>query len=244
MKHIHLRLVTAAVVSLILCLAAQPRAKSGDFRSSHRSHSNSTPNRMYRGPEERLEFISGVTGGDISYTLAGMGNSGTMRLGLRNKTETSWLVAVEIGTEFEPTEGNAQRMVVTTKVEVHVHPHEHSTVEVDVNCLDISRPAPSTSDTAWTARRSSTLGRFLECANTRITAAKRGAREEAQLLEAARPMLIQFSLWSARGATREQWIDFWVKYQGASRSEAVQLVDAFTPVMDVVTNNCGELTTL
>lgn len=252
MKHTKFTLASIMLSALFVILSLSGQTSTGTTVARPPSTANSS-NRLALNwtsyvdsasfQWERVDFIDAASSGDVSYTLSGLGGSGQLKMGLRNKTERSWIVSIEVGTEFEPGDTSVQRMVATRKIEVHLHPHEQTTLELEVNCLDISKPPPSQSNTSWTSRRSSRLAQFLRCANEGIDQAKRGTRE-AQLLEDARPLLIQFSLWSARGATRGEWIDFWVHYQHMPRQQAVELVNAFAPALEEITRSCQSLTSL
>src|SRR5205809_1698954 len=78
---------------------------------------------------ESVELLAAASTGYINYAWAGMGDSTAMMLRIVNKTEREWHVEIEVGTKLEPSDGNAQSMVVTTEIDVHLHPHDSQRVE-------------------------------------------------------------------------------------------------------------------
>jgi hypothetical protein len=155
-----------------------------------------------------------------------------MNLIVRNKSERIWEVKIEVGTKLEPDSSDVQRMVVTKEVHVHLEPHHHDTVELEASCLDISKAAPSESDTAWQIKRSTALAEFINCANNAITDAKS---------EEDRAALIQFSIWQARGATHDQWVHFWEGHE-LSSDEIEKRIAQYEPRITRVTSRCSSLT--
>jgi hypothetical protein len=191
--------------------------------------------------EQTVELVEAHSLGYINYASSGLGTSGEMSLRLVNKTEQIWTVQVEAGTKFEPSGSDVQRMVVTKEAEVHLDSHEQSTIKLEAACLDISKPPPSQSDSSWTIEKSPPIAQFIACANNQIDEIKRGEPDSAQVLESARPTLIQFSLWQARGTSREQWVHFWVEYQEKTEEEARSIVDGLGPVLDEIVQRCPSL---
>lgn len=175
------------------------------------------------------------------YQLSGTGDSQTMTLRVLNRTNRTWHVEVEEGTKLEPAEGSVQNMVVTHGIHVTVHPHDEPETSVEVACLDISKAAPAASNTSWSARQSPNLTRFLACVNGIVDDLKTEDSQHASSYEQARRSLLQSSLWQARGASKQDWIDFYVKYQGMTEDEARAKVEAMEPVLNEVTNNCPNL---
>lgn len=188
-----------------------------------------------------VELTQARRDGLLDFYLAGTGGSGSMTLTVVSKTETLLSVEVEVGTKLEPEGGDVQKMVVTREVHVKVHAHQHQTVELEVSCLDISKAPPSASDTRWSVSRSSSLASFLGCVDGVVDELKREDPDHAREFEGMRPLLKQFGLWQARGASHGDWIEFWVKYQHKSREEAEQLVGALTPLLNEIVNHCPSL---
>ena len=171
-----------------------------------------------------------------------MGNSGTMQVRVVNRTEREWLVQIEVGTKLEPAVGNAQSMVVTKEIEVHMHPHDSQTVEVEVNCLDISKPPPMPSDKNWSAQPSTRLGGFINCVNRLIAAeADKAPSDQAQFLRNFQPLLLQVALWQARGATKNEWIEFFVQYWRMPREKAQGMADVFEQFGGAVVSECPSI---
>lgn len=178
-------------------------------------------------------LTTAISSGDVDYEMYGM-NSTRMNLTVRNKSERIWEVKIEVGTQLEPDNSDVQRMVVTKEVHVHLEPHNHKTVELDASCLDISKAAPSESDTAWQIKTSTALAQFINCANNAITDAKS---------EVDRANLIQLSIWQARGATRDQWVHFWMD-QGLSSDDAEERITEYESRVASVTSRCSSLTSI
>lgn len=193
-------------------------------------------------PPEPIELVRAASAGYVDYTFSGMDNSGAMQVRIVNKTEREWMVSIEVGTKLEPASGNAQSMVVTKELEIHLHPHDSQTVEVEVNCLDISKPPPMTTDRNWSAQVSARLAAFIACVNRTITAAADQApSDQAEILRKAQPFLLQVALWQARGATKDQWIDFFVHYQGMTQDRAQAQADFFEQLGGAIVRECPSI---
>lgn len=175
------------------------------------------------------------------YRLAGTGDSQTMMLQVFNRTNRTWHVEVEEGTKLEPAEGSVQNMVVTHEIHITVHPHDDPEVSVEVACLDISKAPPATSNTSWTATQSPNLARFLTCVNGIVDDLKTEDSQHASGYEQARRAMLQSSLWKARGASKEDWMHFYMEYQGMSEDEAREAAETMEPALNEVTNKCPNL---
>jgi hypothetical protein len=190
---------------------------------------------------QTIELVDAHSRGYIDYTLSGLGTSGEMELRLENKTEQIWTLKVEVGTKLEPDETDVQRMAITKEVEVDLDSHEHTSLEVETVCLDISKPPPSKSNSSWTIEKSPTIAQFLICANNQIDEMKREVPDSSEFIENARPTLIQFSLWQARGTSPDEWIHFWVEYQNKTEDEARSIIDGLGPLLGEVVQRCPSL---
>lgn len=177
----------------------------------------------------------------LSYVLSGLGTSRLMKLTLRNSTTRLWIVHVEVGTKLEPKNGDIQEMAVTTDIRVTVHPHDETSVELDVACLDIADDAPPSGYREWRVRNPVLLRQFITCANTAVDAYKDRYPQDAARFEAARLNIVQFALWQARGASRPEMIDFFVKYQRFSREAAAKQVDAWQELLAPIGDVCPSL---
>lgn len=193
------------------------------------------------GDPRPTDLVTASSKGDVDYTLSGTGDSSSMTLRIRNKTRRIWIVEVEVGMKLEPAKGDVQAMVVTKEVHVTVHPHEETTVEVEVACLDISKPPPSKSDISWTLQRPPQLRQFINCVNGNIDDLKKKDPDNSQAYEENRTRLIQAGLWQARGASREQWIDFYERYAGQTPDEARQIADMLEPFRGQLIKECPSL---
>jgi hypothetical protein len=187
------------------------------------------------------DLIQGSSQRYLRYTLSGTGSSGSMNLRVTNETDRVWQLEVEVGTKLEPANGRVQNMVVTEAIHVTLHPHVWTALKMKVDCLDISKLPPSSSDAAWRVRPSPKLSSFIACVNNTLDDAKRSDPRNAQPYDLMRPTLLQLGLWSARGASKQQMIDFWEHYQAMSPRKAQQIVAALNPELQVMASQCGSL---
>jgi hypothetical protein len=184
-------------------------------------------------------LVQATSGGDVSSELAGLNDpdSSKMNLKVRNKTEQVWELKIEVGTRLEPEDGNVQQMVVTKEIEVHLEPHDYKALELEVSCLDISKAAPSSLNTKWKIVASPKLAQFIRCANGAVDDLK--IRRE--VTEEQRPDLIQLALWDARGATHNEWIDYYEHYHQLSLDEAERAIEEDQPRAKKITGRCPAL---
>ena len=229
MRTVILTLVTGI---LVLSVACGPSSNNNNSSSASPSLTIQQSPSVETGRGE-IDFVRAISSDYVDYELSGLGSgdSSRMNLKVRNNTERVWEVKIEIGTKLEPEGGDVQRMVVTKEYEIEVEPHEVQSLDLEVSCLDISKPAPSVQDKSWRIASSPNLKSFLECANTAVE------RDET-VSAAERPILIQLSLWQARGATREDWLEFFQKYHGLSAEEAEQLIAELVPPLQEIIRNC------
>lgn len=214
--------------------------KSSDW-SEVRPSAGTSPSTAL-SPPEPIELVRGASSGYVDYAFTGMGNSGAMQVRVINKTEREWIVQIEVGTKLEPASGNAQSMVIAKEIEVHLHPHDSHTVEVEVNCLDISKPPPMTSDRNWSAQVSTRLAAFIACVNRTITAeADKAPSDQGEILRKAQPFILQVALWQARGATKDEWIDFFVHYHGMTQDRAQATADFFEQLGGAIVHECPSI---
>lgn len=193
-------------------------------------------------PEPRSVELADASSQDgLSYELSGTGDSGNMKLRVTNRSNRIWLVHVEEGLKLEPAEGGVQNMVVTKELHVTMHPHDHQELDLEVACLDISKAPPGPTHTSWTVRRSTNLPQFMKCVNGVVDELKTSDPAHSEQFEQNRGAVLQLSLWKARGATRQDWVEFYTKYHDMSDEQAQQETDAMEPVLNAVVNQCGAL---
>lgn len=230
MKHRTMILALLAASLITFTLACE---KTGGGSETPSPTATSTPTAE---PLKSANFVDATSSGDIDYALKGIGSgdSTKMSLELKNKTERIWEVKIEVGTKLEPNKGNIQQMVVTKEVEVHLEPHEEETLELEVGCLEISKEAPSTSDTGWHLESSRSLAQFIKCANSAIDYLK----GEGEATEEDRSGLLQGALWTVRGATHDDWVEFYEKYQHATPEEAEQAIQEDESLLKTITTRC------
>lgn len=188
---------------------------------------------------QSIELTRAGSLGYVSYTWRGEDNSGEMRLTINNRTEREWIIHVEVGTKLEPANASAQSMTVTREVHVTVHPHERHVIDVRVACLDISKDAPAVGDVVWAATVVPPLRDFISCTNRIIDDEARSAPQDARRsLRAMRPFIVQASLWRARGATMQQWINFFETYQHLSGDQAREMAAGADEAAGSVVQQC------
>ena len=168
-----------------------------------------------------VELVQAKEAGYIDYVWSGTGDSQSMSVKVVNKTEREWQVEIEVGTKLEPSNEAVQSMIVTNEVHVTMHPHDSQTVEVEVSCLDISRDPPATSDDAWKVTASPRLASFIACVK----------RDD--------PTMMQEALWYFRGATRDDWIEYFTKYEDKSEAEAEKAADSIESEIGQLARNCA-----
>lgn len=195
------------------------------------------------GPAEPLDFVEGVSGNNLDYTVSGQGTSTNMELHIHNKSEQHWEVHVKVGTKLEPADESVQKMVVTEEMEVEIHPHAESDVSIPVACLDISKDPPGQDNADWTIKDSTALAEFIPAAKSKIDelAQNNPDKFDAQL----QASILQGLLWKGRGATEQDMIDCMVKYhkdQGISEDEARQIEDKLYPILEEMDANLPSIT--
>ncbi|MDX6447069.1 MAG: hypothetical protein QOH71_4143 [Blastocatellia bacterium] len=241
MKHTMIGLALLVLILAGFNLACNPKSDTSQaptptprVESLSSPSSTPTPNQPGSG-----NLVDATATGDIGYELTGyeLGDSTKMNLKVRNKTERVWEVKVEVGTKLEPSESGVQQMVVTKEVDVHLEPHDEKRLELEVDCLDISKAAPSRTNTKWRLESSNNLSQFIRCASEAATDLK--ARGE--LDEDERRGVIQLALWQARGATHDQWVKFYEDYQNLSPADAEQAIEETQPIAKKIISRCPSL---
>lgn len=184
-------------------------------------------------------LVEATGSGDIGFELAGIegGDSRKMNLTVRNNSERVWELKIEVGTKLEPTDGNIQQMVVTKEVEAHLEPHDEKSITLEVSCLDISKLAPSSTSTKWHLVSSKNLAEFISCVNKAIDDLK----VAGEVSEKNRPDVIQLALWTARGATHDEWVGYYQHYQNMSVEEAEQEIAKNEPIARKIIDRCPAL---
>jgi len=182
---------------------------------------------------QAIGLVEAESRGYVGYEWAGRGDNATMGLTVTNKTEREWEVEIEVGTKLEAGNENVQSMVVTKEVHITLHPHDKQDIEVHAACLDISKDPPATTDASWSVQVVPRLADFIGCAERLAPA------DDATL----RPYFVQYSLWQARGATRQQWVDFFMHYSDPpkSQAEAEQAADDQSQQFEDVVRQCPQI---
>lgn len=239
------KLLTLLILGLALSLACggnktETSSSNADSSSGSPAFSPSPPASPTPDENRRSgDLVQATQSGDITYEMAGVdiGDSTKMDLKLRNKSMRKWEVKIGMGTKLEPSGGNVQRMVVTKERTVQLEPNDYETLQLEVGCLDISKPPPSKKDTGWRVESSKELSDFLNCVYQTLDQFK----QQGQLEEADMRGAMQAALWQARGASRDDWIQYYRKYNGFSRQQAEQAVDESEPVLKMITSRCPAL---
>jgi hypothetical protein len=197
--------------------------------------------------DSSIDLARAASLGCVSYKIRGMGTSEKAHIEIRNHLNISVQIEIEPGTELVPSQGGVQRLAVTRGYKINIHGHAHNEEEVvvardiDVACLDISLDAPSRENDKWTVKRQQQVQDFLTCLDDGIQEAKKASSSLASQLSDMRPFLVQLAVWQARGASRQQWIDFFVKYQKMKQADAAQVIDGLKPLLDGIVGQCGSL---
>jgi hypothetical protein len=193
--------------------------------------------------EQCVDVVTATSNHSVTIWVHGTGDSSQMKLRLRNNLSAKLEICVEIGTELKPNEASVQKMVVVEEVKITLKAKAEDEITLEVNCLDISKDAPSTNNVNWVIQNSDIIAKFIRCTNgvLNATISSLNTQQEKDMIEGLRPFFIQAALWQARGATRQQWIDFWVHYQEVPPDKASQLADSLTPLLTQIVQTCGTL---
>lgn len=194
-------------------------------------------------PEQCVDLVSATSDHSVTIWLHGTGDSSHMKLRIRNNLTGKIELCVEVGTKLKPADASVQQMVVVEEVKITLRAKAEDEVTLQVNCLEISKDPPSESDVNWVIQDSAKTRDFIDCTNKILESAMSEAntQQEKDLVKALRPFFVQAALWHARGATRQQWIHFWVQYQGMSQNQASQIADSLGPLLRELVNACGTL---
>lgn len=206
-----------------------------------------TPRPTFAGPrpsELCVDLLKASADGSVKFWMSGTGNSGEMNLRVKNELSVSLKVCVEVGTKLTPSEGDVQAMVVTREAKLSIKAEAEEEVSLEVACLDISKDPPSEENTSWRVEKPAKLVDFLKCVDGLLDDMKQQEPSQADLIDKARPGIVQLSLWQARGASRAEWIEFEVKYQGMTQQQAAQMTDALQPFLKEIVKHCGSLASL
>ena len=194
-------------------------------------------------PEQCVDLFSAASDHSVTFWVHGTGDSSHMKLRIRNNLTGQLELCVEVGTKLKPANASVQQMVVVEEVKITLRAKAEDEVTLEVNCLEISKDPPSESDVNRVIQDSAPIRAFLDCTNQILDSAmnEAGTQQEKDLFDALRPFFVQAALWQSRGATRQQWIHFWVQYQGMSQDQASQLADSLSPLLRQLVKACGTL---
>jgi hypothetical protein len=236
MSNETIKLLAALTGSAIL-LAVMSACRSTS--SGGRSRSSPTP-KISPGPAQPVEFINAVSQGTIEYTLQATGSFNRVVLWTTNKAETPLQVNVEVGTEFEPAQNDVP-LFVFKKASVVVQPRQRWMVDLAVSSLDIHKFPSVKADTAWQVHRSNRIVEFLQCASDTLEKKKKTNHAYETILGDLESFMLQYSVWRARGAGREDFMDHWINEEDNPRSAAETNYAAFYPVLEEIRRTCGTL---
>lgn len=187
-------------------------------------------------------LVEATSNREVSCQFSGAGNAAKMNLTVRNETETVWELKIEVGTKLEPSEGDVQQMVITKEYEIELEPHEEEKLVVEVSCLDINKDPPATENKAWGIKMSQQLAQFISCANAGIDELER----KGQAKKEDRHGLLQFAIWKARGATRDDFIHLITTNSetAITEEEASASLDEDEPLIIEAISGCKSLVNL
>ena len=235
MSNKTIKLLAALTGSAIL-LAVMSACRSTS--SGSRSRSSPTP-KISPGPAQPVEFITAVSQGTVEYALKAKGSFRGIVLWITNKSETPLQVNVEVGTEFEPQ--NDVPLFVFKKASVVVQPRQRWMVDLAVTSLDIHKSPSVNVGTTWQVHKSNRLTEFLQCASDTLEKKKKINQASKTILGDLESFMLQYSVWRARGAGREDFMDHWINEEDNPRSAAETNYAAFYPVLEEIKRACGSL---
>ena len=227
----------AALTGSAILLAVMSACRSTS--SGSRSRSSPTP-KISPGTAQPVEFITAVSQGAVEYTLQGTGAFNHVVLWITNKAETPLQVSVEVGTEFEPAQNDVP-LFVFKKASVVVQPRQRWFVELAVTSLDIHKPPSVNVGTAWQVHKSNRMVEFLQCASDTLEKKKKINHAYKTILGDLESFMLQYSVWRARGAGREDFMDHWINEEDNPRSAAETNYAAFYPILEEIKRTCGSL---
>ena len=227
----------AAVTGSAILLAVMSACRSTS--SGSRSRSSPTP-KISPGPAQPVEFINAVSQGTIEYTLQATGSFNRVVLWTTNKAETPLQVNVEVGTEFESAQAD-EPLFVFKKASVVVQPRQRWMVDLAVTSLNIHKFPSVKVDTAWQVHKSNRMVEFLQCASDTLEKKKKINQASKTILGDLESFMLQYSVWRARGAGREDFMDHWIHEEDNPQSAAETNYAAFYPVLEEIRRTCGTL---
>lgn len=107
--------------------------------------------------------------------------------------------------------------------------------------LDIHKFPSVKVDTAWQVHKSNRLVEFLQCASDTLEKKKKTNQAYKTILGDLESFMLQYSVWRARGAGREDFMDHWINEEDNPQSHAEINYAAFYPVLEEIKRTCGEL---
>lgn len=229
------KLQAALTIGILITVLSACRSPSVSNRAGVRPTPTISP-----PPAQPVEFIDAVSKGTIQYALKPMGAFRRVVLRVTNKSESPLRVNVEVGTEFDSTDVDLQ-LVVFKKAQLDVQPRRESAVELEVASLDINKLPTTNVGTGWKVHKSARLTEFLECASDTLEKKKRSSATYANLLSGMDSFMFADAVWSARGASREDFMDFLLHRVRTPQSHADVDLAAFYPVTEEITRKCGSL---
>lgn len=233
MKRTKLQAAFTAGVLIIMMSACQSTSVSN--RSGFRPTPTISP-----APPQPVEFINAVSKGTVEYILKPMGAFRKVVLHVTNKSESTLRVSVDVGTEFDSTDVELQ-LVVFKKAQLDAQSRRDSAVELEVASLDIHKLPSSNVGTAWRVHKSARLTQFLQCASDTLEKKKRSNEAYAKLLSGSDSFMFADAVWSARGASRADFMDHLLHRVQSRQSHADVEMAAYYPVTEEITRNCGSL---
>lgn len=229
------KLQAVVMISALIIVLSTCRSPS----ISNRSGLSPTPI-ISPAPAQPVEFVDAVSQGSVGYTLKPVGAFSRIALHPTNKSETTLQVKVEVGTEFTATDLDL-KLVVFKPAQFVTRPRQFSVVELEVASLDIHQLPNTNIGTAWTVRKSARLAEFLQCASETLQKKKQSNETYAKLLSSMDSFMLRDAVWSARGATRADFMDHLIHRVNSPQTRADVTMAAYYPVTEEITGKCGSL---
>ena len=186
----------------------------------------------------QIDFSEAIKEEKIQYSLMGEGNSTSLQIKIKSTVNFSLEIEIKAGTYFKPQNANIQRMVVIKKTEINLKPKAEIELEIEVSCMDIEKDVPSKSSVDWSINFSEDLKQLIKCIDSGIDEAKAMDKNIASMLEQSRQLIKQLAIWRKEGATNEEFVEFYIKYQELDEEEARSLVNSLIPIVDELLKEC------
>jgi hypothetical protein len=189
-------------------------------------------------PTQSVDFIEAVSAGTVDYQLKSTSVDRKVSLYVTDKSPSPIRLNVAPGTLFESVDIDLQFVVYKTANFV-TERKVFQVIELDIASLDIHKIPPINMGTAWRVHKSPRLTQFLQCSSDALEKKRKSNDSYAKLISENDIFMVPYSIWSARGATRDDFTDYLVHYVRSKYPETT--IRAYGPIWEEVVRTCGEL---